>query len=233
MNDLISIVTVTKNRPIFLEHLKHNILSLEYPQECIEWIVADNSDSPVLDCVKDFPNLVYCYNKSNTPLGAKRNFSNRLVNGKFVFYFDDDNYAFKTRITHSLDYLANHPECDIVGSSEMFILDISIGKVYVAGPFAENHASLGTWAFRRSLLERTRFSDVDSFGEELGFTQHWKLSIGQLDKEHTSVCVDHGKNTISKKHLLSDATHFFEIDTIVDDPISRTHFQRLIEISAK
>jgi glycosyltransferase involved in cell wall biosynthesis len=228
MDKTISIVTATKNRPFFVKHLRHNIESLDYDKELIEWVIVDDGDQSAFSLVKDFPNLVYHYTTNHIPLGRKRNLANSLTSGEFIFNFDDDNYAFQNRIKKSIEFLEINPDCDLVGSSEMFVLDLEIGQAYVAGPFSNNHATLGTWAFHRSLLEKTSFLDTDLSGEEVGFTKRWTLRIGQLDKFSTSVCVDHGKNTVSKKHLLADATAFFALEEVIESDFSVNHFKALI-----
>lgn len=228
MDKAISIVTVTKNRLSFVRHLRHNIESLDYDQSLIEWVVVDDGEQSVFDCVHGFPKLVYHYSSKHLPLGRKRNLANTLTSGEIIFNFDDDNYAFKRRIRKSLAFLEENPNFKIVGSSEMFVLDIDAGKVYVAGPFSKNHATLGTWAFHRSLLTETGFADGDCSREETAFTKGWTVRMGQLDKYDTSICVDHGKNTISKKHLLREATAMFTLDEILEDDVSRRYFEGLI-----
>ena len=228
MSPTISIITVTKSRPRFIRHLRHNIESLDYDQSLIEWVVVDDGEDPVLEYVEDFPNVLYRHSAEHIPLGKKRNLANSLASGEFLFCFDDDNYAFPSRIRKAVNFLDENPEVCIAGSTEMFILDIDIGKIYVAGPFAKSHATLGTWAFRRSLLNETAFIDTDTAREEHGFTKEWTMRIGQMDKYHTSVSVDHGKNTISKKHLLNEATAFFPLSEIVQDKFSLEFFEKLI-----
>jgi glycosyltransferase involved in cell wall biosynthesis len=228
MEHHISIVTVTKDRPSFVGHLRSNIEGLDYDRELIEWVVVDDGTQTVFDIVRGFPNLKYVFSGEHIPLGRKRNLANSLTTGSVVFNFDDDNYAFSTRIKAALTFLDANPDCQIVGSSEMFVLDISIGKVYVSGPFAGNHATLGTWAFRRTVLDQTKFRDEDSSGEESGFTRGWKIPVAQLDKHHTSVCVDHGRNTVSKKHLLRQAPMLFEVRDVITNEFSRRYFEGLI-----
>jgi glycosyltransferase involved in cell wall biosynthesis len=224
----VSIVTVTKDRPEFIEHLRHNISALDYDTDLIEWIVVDDSREPILDSLAGVSGLVYCYSEKAIPLGRKRNLANSLTKGDIIFNFDDDNYAFPSRIKVAVEFFAEHPDVLIVGSSEMFILDVEIGQIYVVGPFTRSHATLGTWAFRRCLLGATAFVDTDSSREEAGFTKGWTIPIGQLDKRGTSICVDHGRNTVSKKHLLKEATARFSLEEVIEDDFSRRYFEKLI-----
>jgi glycosyltransferase involved in cell wall biosynthesis len=227
MRSPVSIVTVTKDRRSFVPHLRQSIEALEYDQSLIEWVVVDDGRQPIFDLVRDFKNLRYMYSDRHLRLGRKRNLANSLVTGEFVFNFDDDNYAFPSRIRTAIDFFAENPDIPIVGSSEMFVLDTHLRKVYTTGPFARNHATLGTWAFRASLLKETQFSDEDAAQEEQEFTKGWTLPLGQLSKWHTSVCVDHGRNTVSKQHLLADAKEFLEIEAVVRSEFSRTFFRQL------
>jgi glycosyltransferase involved in cell wall biosynthesis len=222
---IVSIVTVTKERERFFPHLIRTIENQDIGIDNIEWVIVDEGSVPIFNYVRDLPFISYFFKPGFKALGTKRNFANHLARGDYIAYFDDDNYAFPSRLRASVNFLNTHRQFDIVGSSEMYVFDNQIKQAYITGPFGESHATLGTWCIRRRLLETTIFDDNAKSGEEVSFSRNWTIPIGQIAKENTSVCFDHGSNTISKQHLLRDATRFMPLSQIISDRYSVEFFE--------
>ena len=81
---------------------------------------------------------------------------------------------------------------------------ISSGKIYRSGPFAKNHATAGTFFFRKQFLSMSSFRDSDRAGEEANFLKNYQTPMEQIRPEHTIICLAHSKNTISKKRFFKD-----------------------------
>jgi glycosyltransferase involved in cell wall biosynthesis len=221
---LVSIVTVTKDRRRFFPTLVHTIKSQDIGIENVEWIIVDEGRDPIFDQVSDLRFVKYYYQDKFTTLGRKRNFSNALASGEYVAYFDDDNYAFPNRLSASVEALRADPAVEIVGTSEMYVFDRDLNQAYVCGPFGHNHATLGTWCFRRSLLNHTNFDDQANSGEEFAFTWGWSVPIGQIDKSSANMCFEHGGNTVSKRHLREGARDFCDLRDLLRDEVALAFF---------
>ena len=91
-----------------------------------------------------------------------------------------------------------------MGSSKLDIADISTGKIYRSGPFAKNHATAGTFFFRKQFLSMSSFRDSDRAGEEANFLKNYQTPMEQIRPEHTIICLAHSKNTVSKKRFFKD-----------------------------
>jgi len=221
---LVTIGTITKNRERFFGHLIHTINMQDYDKSLMEWIVVEDGEQSVEELVGSVGFGRYIRVKTPATIGEKRNVILNEAKGDLVAWFDDDNYAFPGRISSSVQALHCHPGLDLVGSSEMYILDNSIKKIYSCGPFFPNHATLGTWCHTRRLCERARFDETVSKGEEVSFTRGWSVPILQLPRDQTSISFDHGTNSVSKSHLRAEAERYWEIGEIIHDAFSLAFF---------
>lgn len=225
-NPLVSIITVTKDRARFIPHLIHVIQAQDIGLERIEWLVVDEGSSPVLPLIEHLPFAISYHHKDAFPtLGAKRNFANSLARGRYLAYFDDDDYAFPQRLRASVDFLDVHPEFDASGSSDMYIFDNDVKRAYVTGPFGKTHATSGTWCFRRTLLNHLSFDENAKSAEETSFTRGWKMRLGQIGRGNTIVAFEHGNNTMSKKHLLKAAPQLIPLEKVISDPCSLAFYR--------
>ena len=221
---LVSVVTVTKGRKQFFPTLVNTIKSQDIGIKNIEWVIVDEGNDPVFDQISDLSFVKYYHQEKFSTLGNKRNFSNTLASGEYIANFDDDNYAFPNRLSVSVQALRSNPAAEIVGASEMYVFDRELSQAYVCGPFGPNHATLGSWCFRRSLLNNTSFDDQVNSGEEVAFTWGWSVPIAQIDKSSANISFDHGTNTVSKRHLREGARDFSDLSTILQDEVALKFF---------
>ena len=71
--------------------------------------------------------------------------------GDFIVYMDDDDYYPPCRISHAIDMLLKNPKALCAGSSEIYIYFKDINQMIQFGPYGPNHATAGTFAFRKNL----------------------------------------------------------------------------------
>jgi glycosyltransferase involved in cell wall biosynthesis len=221
----VTIITATRDRRRFLPHLIDTIEKQTFSKAALEWLVLDDGDDAIGDLLDGVPYARYVRPSEKLKLGHKRNIGNDLSKGEFIFFFDDDNYAFPHRLEAGVDALQENPDAMMIGSSDMFIYDSALKAAYVCGPFGKNHATLGTWGIRRSLLSKARFDETAARGEEISFTRNWSVPMVQVGRCNTSVCFDHGSNTVSKQHLLNQASQFLRLEEVIKDTYSREFFE--------
>ena len=132
---------------------------------------------------------------------------------------DDDDYYPPTRISHAVEVLQQHPKALCAGSSELYIWFKHISKMYQFGPYGPNHATAGTFAFRRELLKQTKYNESACLAEEKEFLKNYTIPFAQLEPKHTILVFSHIHNTFDKKKLLSSAPNKFvkPSDKTVDD----------------
>jgi hypothetical protein len=98
--------------------------------------------------------------------------------------------------------LGKHPEALCAGSSELYVYFKHINEMYQFGPYGPNHATAGTFTFRRDLLEKSRYEDEACLAEERFFLHDYTVPFVQLDPMKTILVVSHDHNTFDKKELL-------------------------------
>jgi glycosyltransferase involved in cell wall biosynthesis len=205
-NPFVSIICVTYNRRPFFSTFFQCIRNQDYPASRYEVIIVDDGSDKVKDLVLEanIPQVKYFEVAEKMTLGQKRNYSHTLIDkrSQFITYFDDDDYHHPSRISHAVEMLGKHPEALCAGSSELYVYFKHINEMYQFGPYGPNHATAGTFTFRRDLLEKSRYEDEACLAEERFFLHDYTVPFVQLDPMKTILVVSHDHNTFDKKELL-------------------------------
>lgn len=220
----VSVCTPTFNRRPFIKHMIKCFDSQTYPKDKIEWIIVDDGTDKIKDLVETHPNVKYFELDDKMPLGKKRNFMHTKVTGDIIVYMDDDDYYPPERVAHAVERLLNNPSALCAGSSEIYIYFKHIDKVVQFGPYGSNHATAGTFAFRKQLLLDTAYDDSAAFAEEKSFLKNYTVPFVQLDPLKTILVFSHEHNTFDKRKLLQSPNPKYVkvsdkvVDTFVKDP---------------
>ena len=198
----VSICTPTYNRREFIPFLINCVKDQSYPQKLIEWIIFDDGTDKIKDLVENIPNVVYIESDKKLPIGKKRNMLNDRAKNDIIIYFDDDDFYPVDRVKHAVTALNAKRNYLIAGSSMLFMYYSHIDKIYSAGPYHPNHATAGTFAFRKELLKECRFEDNAESAEERYFLKNYKIPMCQLNPLNTIIVLSHTTNTYDKKKLL-------------------------------
>ena len=213
----VSICTPTFNRRPFIPTLIKLIENQTYPKDRLEWIIVDDGTDPVGDLIKDIPYAKYFhYEGEKMKLGKKRNLMHKKSSGDILVYFDDDDYYPPERVSHAVTMLKQHPSALCAGSSKLPIYFPHIDKLYYFGPYGANHATAGTFAFRRKMLDDTHYNEDASLAEEKEFLKNYTIPMVQLEPKKTILVVSHDHNTFDKKILL-DETRFSQDNVHITD----------------
>jgi glycosyltransferase involved in cell wall biosynthesis len=200
----ISVVTVTFNRRPFIPIMLEIFKNYTYPKDRMEWIIVDDGTDPIKDLIEasGISQIKYFYVDKKMTLGAKRNYSHSLCSGSFIIYQDDDDWYPAERISHSVEILRQNPQALCAGASEIYIYFKHIQQMYQAGPYGPNHSTAGTFAFRRELLNITKYNETASLAEEKEFLKNYTIPFVQLNPIKTILVFSHNHNTFDKKKLL-------------------------------
>ena len=76
--------------------------------------------------------------------------------------------------------------------------------MYQFGPYGPNHATAATFAFRRELLNQTRYETNTSIAEERFFLKEYTIPFVQLDPLKTILVFSHEHNSFDKRTLLDN-----------------------------
>ena len=202
----VSVCTPTFNRRPFIPTMFECFKNQDYPKTRIEWIIVDDGTDKIEDLVSssNIPQIKYFSLPTKMTLGAKRNFMHEQTTGAIIVYMDDDDYYPPDRISHAVERLTNNKQALCAGSSELYIYFKHIQKMIQCGPYGPNHATAGTFAFKRELLDQTRYDDNASLAEEKSFLKNYTIPFVQLDPMKSILVFSHEHNTFDKRKLLEN-----------------------------
>lgn len=208
----VSICTPTFNRRPFIPIMFQCFHNQTYPKDRIEWIIVDDGTDKIEDLIKEanIPQIKYFQLDQKMTLGAKRNYMHSKTSGSILVYMDDDDYYPPERVEHSVDTLQKNPEALCAGSSEIYVYFKHLPKMYQGGPYNKNHATAGTFAFRRELLDQTKYNENASLAEEKEFLKNYTIPFAQMDPLKTILVFSHNQNTFDKRKLLDKPTNLFK-----------------------
>jgi glycosyltransferase involved in cell wall biosynthesis len=198
----VSVITPTYNRRKFLPILIHLYQQQTYPKDLRELIILDDSPTTNEDLIpKNDKSIKYYYEPIKTTLGEKRNKLNKLATGDVIICFDDDDYHFPERISHSVTKM-NGEKTNLSGATVINVYYTHIKELYQYGPFGNNHGTNGTFAFRKSYLANHEHDPTKNAQEEPSFTNNFTEKLAQLEPLKTIICISHDCNTFDKRFLL-------------------------------
>tara|TARA_R110002072_G_scaffold46924_3_gene129918 strand:+ start:1261 stop:2352 length:1092 start_codon:yes stop_codon:yes gene_type:complete len=206
----VSVCTPTFNRRPFIPYAIKCFMHQDYPQDKMEWIIIDDGSDKVEDLFKDIPNVKYFYYDEKMPLGKKRNIMHKKSMGDIIVYMDDDDYYPPQRVSHAVEMLQTHPSALCAGSSEIYIWFKHIQKMYQFGPYGPNHATAGTFAFKRELLKDHAYDEHAALAEEKAFLKNYTVPFVQLEPKKVILVFSHNQNTFDKKKLLANGDNKFQ-----------------------
>ena len=215
----VSICTPTYNRRPFIPSMIKCFAHQTYPKHRLEWIIIDDGTDKIEELVVDIPQVKYFKYDEKMVLGKKRNLMHEKACGDIIVYMDDDDYYPPTRISHAVNMLLTHPKALCAGSSEIYIYFKHIEQMVQFGPYGPNHATAGTFAFKKELLDDHRYNEEAALAEEKSFLKDYTVPFVQLEPKKTILVFSHIHNTFDKKTLLENKHPKFvkDSDKTVDD----------------
>jgi glycosyltransferase involved in cell wall biosynthesis len=231
----VSICTPTFNRRPFWEYTIKCFMHQNYPKDKMEWIIIDDGTDKIKDLVESIPQVKYYEYDTKMPLGKKRNIMHDKSKGDIIVYMDDDDYYPPERVSHAVNMLMTHPSALCAGASEIYIWFKHIQKMFQFGPYGPNHATAGTFAFKRELLKDHRYEDHAALAEEKAFLKNYSVPFVQLEPKKTILVFSHIHNTFDKKKLLEQGENDYQktsprtVDEFVKDPEMRQFYMEKID----
>ena len=231
----VSICTPTFNRRPFWEYAIKCFNHQDYPKDKMEWIIIDDGTDKIKDLVCDISQVKYFEYDVKMPLGKKRNLMHEKSKGEIIVYMDDDDYYPPERVSHAVNMLLTHPNALCAGASEIYIWFKHIQKMYQFGPYGPNHATAGTFAFKRELLLDHKYEEHAALAEEKAFLKNYSVPFVQLEPKKTILVFSHIHNTFDKKILLEHGENNFQktssrtVDEFIKDSTIKNFYMNTID----
>ena len=179
------------------------------------------------------PEVKYFKYDEKMSLGNKRNIMHEKSRGDILVYMDDDDYYPAERVSHAVKKLLSRQNVLCAGSSLMHIYFNEQNKIYSFGPYGPNHATAGTFAFKRELLNQTSYDSSACLAEEKHFLKNYTIPFIQLDSLKTILVFSHDQNTFDKRTLLHSKNPMVKetnkkVDMIIkDETVHNFYINRL------
>ena len=231
----VSICTPTFNRRPFWEYTIKCFNHQDYPKDKMEWIIIDDGTDKIKDLVCDISQVKYFAYDEKMPLGKKRNIMHKKSKGDILVYMDDDDYYPPERVSHAVNMLVTHPNALCAGASEIYIWFKHIDKMFQFGPYGPNHATAGTFAFKRELLKDHKYEEHAALAEEKAFLKNYTVPFVQLEPKKTILVFSHIHNTFDKKKLLEQGENQYQktssrtVDEFVKDKDMKEFYMEKID----
>jgi len=226
----VSLCTPTFNRRPFIPYMIKCFEHQTYPKDRIEWIIIDDGSDPIGDLVSHIPQVKYFYYEEKMLLGKKRNLMHSKCSGDIIVYMDDDDYYPPERISHAVETLKNNPSYLLAGSSEIHIYFDSRNSVFQCGPYKQYHSTAATFAFKKELLQETKYDDEIALSEENKFTKGYTIPLIQLDTLKSILVFSHKHNSLNKEKLLENPQQTktvpsrYTVNDFVKDPVLKQFY---------
>ena len=226
----VSLCTPTFNRRPFIPYMIKCFEHQTYPKDRIEWIIIDDGSDPIGDLVSHIPQVKYFYYEEKMLLGKKRNLMHSKCSGDIIVYMDDDDYYPPERISHAVETLKNNPSYLLAGSSEMHIYFDSRNSVFQCGPYKQYHSTAATFAFKKELLQETKYDYEIALSEENKFTKGYTIPLIQLDTLKSILVFSHKHNSLNKEKLLENPQQTktvpsrYTVNDFVKDPVLKQFY---------
>lgn len=198
----ISVITITRDRRVFIPLAKFCILSQSYPEDKLEWVIVDDGKDQIKDLVSDLPNVKYVLSDEVLTIGEKRNLGVEKASHDILVMLDDDdvypNNSVLTRVAH----LLAEPARQCLFSTTIPCYDIHEKKSFMnvpphVLPMCER-VSEATLCFTREFWKARKFPD-QQIAEAGAFIRGREQMCRELSPQDVIVSLVHCKNTSSRK----------------------------------
>ena len=194
-NVIVSILVPTKNRPHFLPNILRNFFRQDYNTENMELIIADDGDCDMEKIIPDDDHIRYI-KLDEVSLGEKRNKLMDFAIGKYLIFFDDDDFYPTEKVSECVRLL-EEGKCEVVGSSIMYVYFPKYDDILRYGPWGRNHSTCATIACTKEYSIKNRFPNV-SKAEERVFLNNYKTDLIQMNTFKSILVLGHNTNTVDK-----------------------------------
>lgn len=199
---MISVITITRDRRVFIPLAKYGMIAQSYPQEKIEWVVVDDGMDQIKDLVSDLPNVKYVLHDTPLTIGAKRNLAVESASHDILVMMDDDdvypNNSFLSRVAHMLA----EPRKECLFSTTIPCYEIHEKKSFMNVPpitlDMSKRVSEATLCFTRAFWQSQKFPD-EQIAEGDAFIRGREHMCREMSPQDVIVSLVHKLNTSSRK----------------------------------
>lgn len=199
----VSIVTITKDRRVFMPLAKYCYMIQSYPEDKMEWVIVDDGDDPIEDTLIGVPNVKYVRCEQGMTISQKRNLGVQNAMYDVVAFMDDDDVYPNNSVLQRVAMLLKEPTKQCGFCTTIPCYDITKYSSFMNVPpmtlAMSERVSEATLIFTKKFWEELPFDDMVHIGEGNAFIRDREQMCREISPQEVIVSLVHPKNTSSRK----------------------------------
>jgi hypothetical protein len=197
----VTVITITKDRRIFMPLAKYSFMIQSYPENKLEWVIVDDGADSIEDTLIGVPNVKYIRSEKVLSIGEKRNLGVQSATYDTIVMMDDDDVYPNNSVLHRVAMMMSRekecafctvlPSYDIVKYSSF--INFPPPKLGMSERLSE-----ATLTFSRKFWEERNFSDIQ-IAEGNAFIHGREQMCMELSPQDVIVSLVHPLNTSSRR----------------------------------
>lgn len=199
----VSIVTITKDRRVFMPLAKYSYMIQSYPEEKLEWIIVDDGEDSIEDTLIGVPNVVYVRCDSGLTISQKRNLGVEKAMYDVICFMDDDDVYPNNSVLQRVAMLQKQPAKECGFCTTIPCYDITQFSSFMNVPPRQlpmaERVSEASLVFTRKFWSEGKFQDDVHIGEGDAFIRGREQMCREISPQEVIVSLIHPKNTSSRR----------------------------------
>lgn len=199
----VSIVTITRDRRIFMPLAKYSYMIQSYPEDKLEWVIIDDGDDSIEDTLIGVPNVVYVRCDHKMTISEKRNLGVQKAMYDVIVMMDDDDVYPNNSVLQRVAMLQKEPSkecgyCTTIPCYDIIKYSSFMNVPPRTLPISER-VSEATLVFTRRFWEQGQFDNTVHVGEGNAFIRGREQMCREISPQEVIVSLTHSKNTSARK----------------------------------
>ena len=199
----VSIVTITKDRRVFMPLAKYSYLIQSYPEDKLEWIIVDDGDDAIDDALFGVPNVVYVRCPKGMSISDKRNLGVDKCMYETVAFMDDDDVYPNNSILQRVAMMLKNPSKECAFCTTIPCYDIVKYSSFMNIPPMtlpmSQRVSEATLIFTKSFWQEKKFDSSINIAEADAFIRGREHMCREISPQEVIVSLVHPLNTSARR----------------------------------
>ena len=199
----VSIVTLTKDRRVFMPLAKYCYLLQTYPEDKMEWVIVDDGEDSIEDTLIGIPNVTYVRCDPGMTIGQKRNLGVSKAMYDVIMFCDDDDVYPENTVLHRAAMMLKEPARECGFCTTIPCYDITKYSSFMNVPPMtlpmSERVSEATLVFTKKFWEERPFDESVNIAEGDAFIRGREQMCRELSPQEVIVSLTHPKNLSSRK----------------------------------
>jgi len=199
----ISIVTITKDRRVFMPLAKYSYMIQSYPEDKLEWIIVDDGDDSIEDTLIGVPNVVYVRCPKGMSISDKRNLGVDKCMYELVAFMDDDDVYPNNSILQRAAIMMKEPAkecafCTIIPCYDIVKYSSFMNIPPMTLPMSQR-VSEASMIFTKKFWNERKFENSINIAEADTFIRGREDMCREISPQEVIVSLVHPLNTSSRR----------------------------------